>query len=65
MLNEETIKNNIRCKWGGINDAMQKLWIKAGANGGKLTQNDILNIWKREQEEQEQQEKIWETTKSA
>jgi hypothetical protein len=59
MLNEETIKNNIRCKWTGVNDAMQQLYIVAGANGGTLTVDDILNIWKREQEEQEQQEKIW------
>lgn len=59
MLNEETIKNNIRCKWVGVNDGMQTLWVLAGANGGKLTQNEILEAWKREQEEQEQQEKIW------
>ena len=65
MLNEETIKNNIKCKWVGVNDAMQKLYIEAGANGGKLTQNDILNIWNREQEKQDEQEKIWKIAKSA
>lgn len=59
MLNEETIKNNIRCEWAGVNDGMQTLWVLAGANGGKLTQGEILEAWKREQEEQEQQEKIW------
>ncbi len=59
MLNEETIKNNIRCKWAGVNDAMQELWILAGAKGGKLTQDEIEKVWAREQEQQEQQEKIW------
>lgn len=61
MLNEDTIKNNIRCRWRGVNDAMQMLWVKAGANGGKITEDEILEIWQREQEEQEQKEKIWAT----
>ena len=59
MLNEETIKNNIRCKWAGVNDAMQTLWVLAGANGGKLTQDEIEEAWASEQHEQEQQEEIW------
>lgn len=63
MLNEDTIKNNIRCKWRGVNDGMQTLWVMAGANGGKITADEILEIWKREQEDQEQQEKIWATFK--
>lgn len=59
MLNEEKIRDNIRCKWVGINEAMQQLWIEAGANGGTLTQKEIEKIWSVEQQNQEQQEKIW------
>ena len=59
MLNEETIKNNIRCKWRGVNDAIEMLWMLAGANGGKLTQDEIMEAWLSEQNEQDEQEKIW------